>query len=222
MKNIHQLRRSSASQLKYTSRIQEFGSAVEAVPRYFVKHRRPSPSDAGLWNASPTMLLSQLRRRDRDRDRTTGNRAVESRPLDHVAGYTVDDFGVHDFCHADRRSVLRVKGQNGFCPVGPVIVGTDQIEPRMVELRTLVNNDVVLLGKTSELVFPFAYLSSQIRAELMLPEEGGRTVRTLGRAGPACHLDSSSPAAAESSRSMRNHHVETKRFGGRSREQLAH
>ena len=40
--------------------------------------------------------------------------------LDHVAGYTcANDVGLHDFRHADRGAMLRVKGQDGFLPLGP-------------------------------------------------------------------------------------------------------
>src|SRR4029450_9058956 len=44
--------------------------------------------------------------------------------LRYVRGYTVaNDWGVHDFRHADRASMLRVKGQDGFCPLGPALGG---------------------------------------------------------------------------------------------------
>ena len=43
--------------------------------------------------------------------------------LDYVAGYApCNDVGLHDFRHADRGSMLRVKGQDGFCPIGPALV----------------------------------------------------------------------------------------------------
>ena len=40
--------------------------------------------------------------------------------LDHVYGFApANDAGLHDFRHADRGSMLRVKGQDGFLPIGP-------------------------------------------------------------------------------------------------------
>ena len=40
-----------------------------------------------------------------------------------------NDVGLHDFRHADRGSMLRVKGQDGFLPLGPALVKTgDEIE----------------------------------------------------------------------------------------------
>ena len=51
----------------------------------------------------------------------------ESEALGYVAGYApANDVGLHDFRHADRGSMLRVKGQDGFCPIGP---GADRRRP---------------------------------------------------------------------------------------------
>ena len=64
--------------------------------------------------------------------------------LDHVAGYAcANDVGLHDFRHADRGSMLRVKGQDGFCPIGPELVPADQFDPTDFELRTYLNGEVV-------------------------------------------------------------------------------
>src|SRR5215204_1356245 len=44
----------------------------------------------------------------------------EEDALSYVGGYTcANDVGLHDFRHADRGSMLRVKGQDGFLPLGP-------------------------------------------------------------------------------------------------------
>src|SRR6185437_12302805 len=47
----------------------------------------------------------------------------QAEALNYVRGYAIaNDWGVHDFRHADRGAMLRVKGQNGFCPLGPALV----------------------------------------------------------------------------------------------------
>ena len=47
----------------------------------------------------------------------------EHEALSYVAGYAcANDVGLHDFRHADRGSMLRVKGQDGFLPIGPELV----------------------------------------------------------------------------------------------------
>jgi len=84
--------------------------------------------------------------------------------LDYVQGYSIaNDWGVHDFRHADRGSMFRVKGQDGFCPIGPVIVDTADIDPNDLTLRTLVNGQVVQEAHTgSDLIFSFAYQIADI------------------------------------------------------------
>jgi 5-oxopent-3-ene-1,2,5-tricarboxylate decarboxylase/2-hydroxyhepta-2,4-diene-1,7-dioate isomerase len=70
--------------------------------------------------------------------------------LDYVRGYTVaNDWGVHDFRHADRGSMLRVKGQDGFCPLGPVMVDAADVDPEDLTLRTFVNGEQVQHGHTA-------------------------------------------------------------------------
>ncbi len=79
--------------------------------------------------------------------------------LDYVEGYTVaNDFGVHDFRHIDRGSMLRVKGQDGFCPLGPVLVDAADVDPAELTVRTFVNGEQVQEGDTaSDLIFSAAY-----------------------------------------------------------------
>jgi 5-oxopent-3-ene-1,2,5-tricarboxylate decarboxylase/2-hydroxyhepta-2,4-diene-1,7-dioate isomerase len=79
--------------------------------------------------------------------------------LDHVRGYTIaNDFGVHDFRHIDRGSMLRVKGQDGFCPVGPAVVDAEDVDPEALVLRTFVNGEPAQEGAVADdLIFDFAY-----------------------------------------------------------------
>jgi len=79
--------------------------------------------------------------------------------LSYVRGYTIaNDWGVHDFRHADRGSMLRVKGQDGFCPLGPALVDASDVDPDDLRLRTYVNDEVVQEGHTgTDLMFSFAY-----------------------------------------------------------------
>ncbi len=79
--------------------------------------------------------------------------------LDYVQGYSIaNDWGVHDFRHADRGSMLRVKGQDGFCPIGPFLVDTEDLDPTDLTLHTYINGKVVQEGHTGpDLLFSFAY-----------------------------------------------------------------
>ncbi len=93
--------------------------------------------------------------------------------LDYVAGYTVaNDWGVHDFRHADRGSMLRVKGQDGFCPLGPAMVDAADVDPADLTLRTYVNGTQVQEGHTgTDLMFSFAYQVADV-ARLITLEPG--------------------------------------------------
>lgn len=90
--------------------------------------------------------------------------------LDYVAGYTVaNDFGVHDFRHIDRGSMLRVKGQDGFCPLGPDLVDAVDVDPNDLTVRTFVNGEQVQEGHTgTDLLFPFAYQVADVSRVITL------------------------------------------------------
>ena len=83
-----------------------------------------------------------------------------------------NDWGVHDFRHADRGSMLRVKGQDGFCPLGPVMVDAGDVDPEDLTLRTFVNGEQVQNGNTgTDLMFSFAYQIADL-ARLITLEPG--------------------------------------------------
>ena len=61
---------------------------------------------------------------------------------DHIAGFVpLLDMGAQDFRDTDQGSMLRVKGMDGFCPVGPGIVSG--VDPRNETLRTYRNGLLV-------------------------------------------------------------------------------
>ena len=79
--------------------------------------------------------------------------------LDYVAGYTIcNDFGLHEFRHADRGAMVRVKGQDGFGPMGPFLVDAADVDPNTMMLRTYVNGEMVQEANVGQdLMFSFAY-----------------------------------------------------------------
>jgi 5-oxopent-3-ene-1,2,5-tricarboxylate decarboxylase / 2-hydroxyhepta-2,4-diene-1,7-dioate isomerase len=82
----------------------------------------------------------------------------EERVLDHVAGYAcANDVGLHDFRHADRGSMLRVKGQDGFLPLGPELVPAREFDPTSFLLRTTLNGAVVQEATADDLIWSVAY-----------------------------------------------------------------
>jgi len=79
--------------------------------------------------------------------------------LDYVRGYTIaNDFGLHDLRHLDRGAMTRVKGQDGFCPIGPYLVDTADLDQNDLTLKTYVNGAVVQETHTgTDLMFSIAY-----------------------------------------------------------------
>jgi 5-oxopent-3-ene-1,2,5-tricarboxylate decarboxylase / 2-hydroxyhepta-2,4-diene-1,7-dioate isomerase len=71
---------------------------------------------------------------------------------DYLAGFAVaNDVGLHDMRETDAGSMLRVKGPDGFCPIGPGIVSG--VDPRQSTLRTYRNGRLVQEGKLAEEMF---------------------------------------------------------------------
>ena len=149
-----------ATHLTYRSRVDEYRMAAPPeAPSYFLKPRSSlSAHDAAVARPRGCRFLNyEGEIAVVIGDRCTG--VPEADALSHVAGYTVaDDFGVHDFRHADRGSMLRVKGQDGFCPLGPAMVDAADVDPDDLTLRTYVDGELVQEAHTgTDLLFSFAY-----------------------------------------------------------------
>jgi len=81
------------------------------------------------------------------------------RALEHVFGYTVvNDVSARDAQSGDGQWV-RAKSMDTFCPVGPVVVGADEIaDPQALRLWTSVNGEVMQDASTSDMIFGVAEL----------------------------------------------------------------
>jgi 5-oxopent-3-ene-1,2,5-tricarboxylate decarboxylase/2-hydroxyhepta-2,4-diene-1,7-dioate isomerase len=147
-----------AVHLSYRSRIEEYRARTPAAPSYFMKppsslngHRREVRRPAGTRYLNYEGELAVVVGR-----RMSGVPAEEA--LAYVAGYApANDVGLHDFRHADRGSMLRVKGQDGFLPLGPEVVPAREFDPTDFTLRTYVNGAVAQETTAADLLFPVAY-----------------------------------------------------------------
>jgi 5-oxopent-3-ene-1,2,5-tricarboxylate decarboxylase/2-hydroxyhepta-2,4-diene-1,7-dioate isomerase len=152
-----------AVHLNYGSRVEEYAASTPPFPSYFLKP--PStlarhgdeivrPRGCRYLNYEGEVALVVGRRM---------KRVPEDEALGYVSAYSVaNDLGVHDFRHADRGSMLRVKGQDGFCPIGPELVDAGDVDPTDLTLRTYVNGEIVQEGSTGELLFSFAYMLADL------------------------------------------------------------
>jgi 2-keto-4-pentenoate hydratase/2-oxohepta-3-ene-1,7-dioic acid hydratase in catechol pathway len=162
-----------ATHLTYRSRCQEYKmKALPSFPSYFMKpvgsvshHKAPvaRPRDCRFLNYEGELAVVI--------GKTCCNVPVE-RALECVKGYTVaNDWGTHDFRHADRGAMFRVKGQDGFCPLGPFLVDAADVNPDDLWLRTYVNGKLVQEGHTgTDMFFPVAYQIADISRLITLEE----------------------------------------------------
>jgi 5-oxopent-3-ene-1,2,5-tricarboxylate decarboxylase / 2-hydroxyhepta-2,4-diene-1,7-dioate isomerase len=90
---------------------------------------------------------------------------------DYIAGYTIaNDYGLHDFRDTDAGSMLRVKGSDTLCPLGPGLV-TDW-DFRGKRIRTRVNDEVKQDGNTDEMIWDMRSLVADIaRTITLLPND---------------------------------------------------
>jgi 5-oxopent-3-ene-1,2,5-tricarboxylate decarboxylase/2-hydroxyhepta-2,4-diene-1,7-dioate isomerase len=79
----------------------------------------------------------------------------------YIAGYTIaNDFGLHDFRDTDAGSMLRVKGADTLCPVGPGVVTAWDFHNKA--MRTTVNGVVRQDGSTEEMAWDMYYLVTDV------------------------------------------------------------
>jgi 5-oxopent-3-ene-1,2,5-tricarboxylate decarboxylase/2-hydroxyhepta-2,4-diene-1,7-dioate isomerase len=152
-----------ATHLTYRSRLTEYGARVPAEPSYFMKPpstlnghggvlRRPRGARFLNYEGEVAAVIGR-----------SMHGVPESEALEYVAGYApANDVGLHDFRHADRGSMLRVKGQDGFCPIGPELTPAADFDPTDFHLTTFLNGAVVQEAHSDDLIWPIAYLLADL------------------------------------------------------------
>jgi 5-oxopent-3-ene-1,2,5-tricarboxylate decarboxylase / 2-hydroxyhepta-2,4-diene-1,7-dioate isomerase len=147
-----------AVHLTYRSRVDEYAARTPSQPSYFMKPptalnghrgvvRRPAGTRFLNYEGELAVVIG---------------RRMHGVPIEDalacVAGYMcANDVGLHDFRHADRGAMLRVKGQDGFLPLGPEFVPAGEFDPEDFTLRTYLNGEVVQEADADDLLFGVAY-----------------------------------------------------------------
>lgn len=156
-----------ATHLTYRSRVDEFGTTFPAAPTYFHKPTSSLNSHQGAvvrpegckylnYEGEIAIVIGAPTRN-----------VPPTQALDYVAGFTIaNDFGLHDFRDTDAGSMLRVKGSDTLCPVGPGVVTDWDFRGKV--LRTLVNGVVCQEGTTSEMAWDMAYLVADLARTITL------------------------------------------------------
>ena len=147
--------------LNYESRRVEFHAPPLTTPTYFQKPLTTLNSHRGKLNRPANCQYLNYEGEIA---------AIVGKPMrnvspdeiwDCLAGFApANDVGAQDFRDTDAGSMLRVKGQDGFCPIGPGIVrGVDIRESRV---RTYINGKVVQDGPVSEMTFDIPYIMADL------------------------------------------------------------
>jgi 5-oxopent-3-ene-1,2,5-tricarboxylate decarboxylase / 2-hydroxyhepta-2,4-diene-1,7-dioate isomerase len=156
-----------AVHLNYASRVREFGTTLPASPTYFHKptsslnsHRgavvRPERCKWLNYEGEIAIVLGRVCRNVAPAD--AGR---------YIAGYTIaNDYGLHDFRDTDAGSMLRVKGSDTLCPLGPGLV--DDWDFRHKTIRLSVNGQVRQEASTDEMEWDMHYLVADIARTITL------------------------------------------------------
>lgn len=147
--------------LNYDSRRVEFKAPPLVTPTYFQKPLTTLNSHRGFLNRpADCKYLNYEGEIAAIVGKPMRNVAPED-VWDHLAGFApANDVGAQDFRDTDAGSMLRVKGQDGFCPVGPGIVRG--VDIRKERVRTYINGKVVQDGPVSEMTFPIDYIFADL------------------------------------------------------------
>jgi len=153
--------------LNHVSRVEEFQVSLPPAPTYFHKpvsslnsHRgdvvRPDRCRWLNYEGEIVIVIGEVCRN-----------ISPAEAGDYIAGYTIgNDFGLHDFRDTDAGSMLRVKGSDTLCPVGPGL--TTDWDFHGKSIRTLVNGDVAQDGTTDEMTWDMHYLVADLARTITL------------------------------------------------------
>ena len=156
-----------ATHLTYRSRVDEFMTRLPPAPTYF--HKPTTSLNSHLGDVVRPKRCKYLNY-EGEIAIVIGRKAFDisqAKAPDHIAGYTIaNDFGLHDFRDTDAGSMLRVKGSDTLCPIGPGLVTDWDFHDRSI--RTLVNGEVRQSANTAEMEWDMHYLVADLARTITL------------------------------------------------------
>jgi 5-oxopent-3-ene-1,2,5-tricarboxylate decarboxylase/2-hydroxyhepta-2,4-diene-1,7-dioate isomerase len=153
--------------LNYSSRVQEMMVSLPSAPTYFHKPVSAlNAHDAAVVRPLGCKWLNYEGEIAIVIGRTTRNISPEDAG-NYIRGYSIaNDYGLHDFRDTDSGSMLRVKGADTLCPVGPGVI--EGWHFRGKQIRTLVNGQLRQDGNTDEMRWDMHYLVADIARTITL------------------------------------------------------
>ena len=156
-----------AVHLNYRSRVDEFMTNLPKAPTYFHK---PTTSLNGHMGEVVRPPRCKYLNFEGEIAIVIGERAFnisQDEAPHHIAGYSIaNDYGLHDFRDTDAGSMLRVKGSDTLCPIGPGLVTDWDFHDK--DIRTLANGQVRQSGNTSEMEWDMHYLVADLARTITL------------------------------------------------------
>ena len=153
--------------LNYESRVKEFLATLPPAPTYFHKPVSALNAHDGDVVRPPRCKFLNYEGEIAIVIRKECRHVGPDEAAGYIAGYTIgNDFGLHDFRDTDAGSMLRVKGSDTLCPLGPGLV--DDWDFRGKRIRTLVNGEVRQDGNTDEMMWDMHYLVADIARTITL------------------------------------------------------
>ena len=153
--------------LNYESRRAEFHAKLGAAPTYFHK-----PVSALNHHEGDVVRPPRCRYLNYEGEIAIviGERTFHVSPEEaesRILGFTVaNDYGLHDFRDTDAGSMLRVKGSDTLCPLGPGLVTGWGFRGKDIETR--VNGEIRQAGNTDEMIWDMPYLVADIARTITL------------------------------------------------------
>jgi 2-keto-4-pentenoate hydratase/2-oxohepta-3-ene-1,7-dioic acid hydratase in catechol pathway len=97
-----------------------------------------------------------------------GRGIAESRALDHVFGYTIiNDVSARDWQSRHKQWFLG-KSFDTFCPMGPWIATADTLDPRALDVKCWVNDELRQDANTREMIFDIPKIIATISCGITL------------------------------------------------------
>ncbi len=156
-----------AVHLNYGSRVDEFMTKLPAAPTYF--HKPTTALNSHMGDVIRPQRCKYLNFEGEIAiviGETAFNVSQDEAPH-HIAGYSIaNDYGLHDFRDTDAGSMLRVKGSDTLCPIGPGLVTDWDFHDK--DIKTTVNGKIAQAGNTYDMKWDMHYLVADIARTITL------------------------------------------------------